>query len=62
MCCVVQARIDALAPRVPGAGNATATLDSVCYKPLGDACATQSLLQVRHAHCPDEYNGAWTAM
>ncbi len=42
-----QARIDALAPQVPGGG--TATLDAVCYKPLGDACATQSILQVLHA-------------
>ncbi len=42
-----QARIDALAPRVPGGG--AATLDAVCYKPLGDACATQSILQVLHA-------------
>ena len=38
-------QVDALAAPVPGT-NATATLQDVCYKPLGDDCATQSILQV----------------
>ena len=40
-----------LAAPVPGT-NASATLQDVCYKPLGDDCATQSILQV----------GAWPVL
>ena len=42
----MQAAVDALAGPVAGS-NASATLQQVCYKPLGDDCATQSILQVR---------------
>ena len=42
----MQAAVDALAGPVAGT-NASATLQQVCYKPLGDDCATQSILQVR---------------
>ena len=38
-------QVDDLAAPVPGT-NASATLQDVCYKPLGDDCATQSILQV----------------
>ena len=39
--------------RAPVAGsNATATLQQVCYKPLGDDCATQSILQVSSPWAP----------
>lgn len=41
----MQAAVDALAGPVAGS-NASATLQQVCYKPLGDDCATQSILQV----------------
>lgn len=41
----MQAQIDALEAPVPYS-NETATLEKVCYKPLGDSCATQSVLQV----------------
>lgn len=41
----MQAEVDALEVSV-GNSNATATLQHVCYKPFGDACATQSILQV----------------
>lgn len=41
----MQAAIDALAAPVKDS-NATAMLQQVCFKPLGDDCATQSILQV----------------
>jgi Niemann-Pick C1 protein len=41
----MQAEVDALEVSV-GNSNATATLQHVCYKPFGGACATQSILQV----------------
>ncbi|EIE26672.1 multidrug efflux transporter AcrB transmembrane domain-containing protein [Coccomyxa subellipsoidea C-169] len=40
----MQAEVDALEVSV-GDSNATATLQDVCYKPFGAACATQSILQ-----------------
>ena len=41
----MQAEVDAI--KVPVVdSNATATLQDVCYKPFGEACATQSILQV----------------
>ena len=48
----IQAAVDALAGPVAGS-NASATLQQVCYKPLGDDCATQSILQVSSLplHC-----------
>ena len=42
----MQAAVDALAAPVAGSDK-LATLQQVCYKPLGDDCATQSILQVR---------------
>ena len=47
----MQAAVDALAGPVAGS-NASATLQQVCYKPLGDDCATQSILQVSHISAP----------
>lgn len=41
----MQAEIDAIEAPV-AASNLTATLQRVCYKPFGAACATQSILQV----------------
>ena len=41
----MQAAVDALAAPVAGSDK-LATLQQVCYKPLGDDCATQSILQV----------------
>lgn len=41
----MQAEVDAIEVPVVDS-NATATLQDVCYKPLGEACATQSILQV----------------
>ena len=40
----MQKAVDALAAPVAGS-NASATLQQVCYKPLGNDCATQSILQ-----------------
>ena len=48
----MQAAVDALAGPVKGS-NASATLQQVCYKPLGDDCATQSILQVSSPGLPD---------
>ena len=48
----MQAAVDALAGPVAGS-NASATLQQVCYKPLGDDCATQSILQVSRPQPPD---------
>ena len=42
----MQRAVDALAAPVAGS-NASATLQQVCYKPLGNDCATQSVLQAR---------------
>ena len=42
----MQKAVDALAAPVLGS-NASATLQQVCYKPLGNDCATQSVLQAR---------------
>ena len=42
----MQKAVDALAAPVAGS-NASATLQQVCYKPLGNDCATQSVLQAR---------------
>ncbi|CAL8466999.1 g6535 [Coccomyxa elongata] len=40
----MQAEVDAIEVPVVDS-NATATLQDVCYKPFGEACATQSILQ-----------------
>ena len=40
----MQRAVDALAAPIAGS-NASATLQQVCYKPLGNDCATQSVLQ-----------------
>jgi Niemann-Pick C1 protein len=45
----MQAAVDALAAPVAGSSE-LATLQQVCYKPLGEDCATQSILQVRMPH------------
>jgi Niemann-Pick C1 protein len=56
----MQAEVDALsAPgySASGDGESGATLDSVCLKPLGDACATQSVLQYWQGDL-DSYEGS----
>lgn len=46
----MQAEVDGLQVpyRTPEGVPANATLSSVCYNPLGEACAVQSVLQVGH--------------
>ena len=44
-CFGLQEKVDKLQADVQGA-NSTVALRDICYKPFGDECATQSLLQV----------------
>ena len=41
----LQERVDRLAAALPGGAGRSATLADVCVRPLGGACATQSVLQ-----------------